>query len=111
MSTYAVFEAVLLVSIGLASALFLCVSRQTLQAGDALTIHVLMGSFLSSLLYFYVPMDYAARYWLASSSIPFTYWVTRYLVGPVVWSSLTSSTLRSDHQYGSMDTGGQVKRQ
>lgn len=72
MMSESVFEVVTLVSVALGATLLLCVSQRTMQAPDALRIHMLLGSFMSSLLYFYVPHVQAARYWLAIAGIPLT---------------------------------------
>lgn len=79
MSAESVFEVVTLVSVALSGTLLLCVSQRTVQAVDAVRIHLLLGSFMSSLLYFYVPHAQTLRFSLAVAGIPFTSLVYAYL--------------------------------
>jgi len=65
-----VFEAVTLATVSFASALLMLVSQRTIQSYDALRIYMLIGSFLSTLLGFYVPYEHSAKYWIAVVSVP-----------------------------------------
>lgn len=65
-----VFEAVTLTTVAVASAILMLVSQRTIQASDALRVYMLTGSFLSTLLGFYVPYEDSGKYWLAVVSIP-----------------------------------------